>query len=61
MKNLLTLSGVFVLGWFTGMVMVSQDVENGDVVVENDDMYVTAAKSKSHGWSHARVNYKKPQ
>ena len=47
-------------GFIACTVMLGRDVDKGDVVYENDDIYVKADKSKSYGWSWARVNYKHP-
>lgn len=60
MDSMIKIVGGFLLGAVTVAYILGNDVENGDIVYENDDMYVTAAKSKSYGYSLARVNWKKP-
>lgn len=61
MKNLLKVAGIFLGGWFVGAMMEQRDVECGDVIHNGDDFYVKAAKSKTHGWSYAKVVWKNPE
>ena len=61
MKNLGKLAVAFVLGMGTCGVIILSDMDNGEVVHEDDNMYVKASKDKSTGWSFARVNWKKPE
>lgn len=60
MKNVLTAAGLMMAGWIVGTVIIGRDIDKGDVVYENDDMYVKATESKSRGWSFAEVHWKKP-
>ena len=60
MKNLLKYAVVAMIGAISYGVCLRRDVNNGDVVYENDDMYVTSSSSKSYGWSYAEVHWKKP-
>ena len=61
MKNLGKLAVAFVLGMATCGVFIMSDLDNGEVVHEDDNMYVKDSKNKSTGWSFARVNWKKPE
>lgn len=61
MGKLFKYAMIFTAGMIAGNVIIQMDVEQGEVIHEDKDIYVTASKSKSSGWSHARVNYKKPQ
>lgn len=61
MKNLGKLAVAFVLGMVTCDMMIMSNLDNGEVVHEDDNMYVKASKSRSAGWSFARVNWKKPE
>ena len=61
MKNLGKLAVAYVLGMFTYGVIIMSDLNNGEVVHEDDNMYVKASKDRSSGWSFARVNWKKPE
>lgn len=58
MKNLLKYVAAGVIGGIVLQVIISMDVENGDVVYEDDDMYVKTSKSRTYGYSSARVNWK---
>ena len=60
MDSMIKIVGGFLLGAVTVSYILGNDVDNGDVVYEDDNMYVKAAKSKSYGYSLARVNWKKP-
>lgn len=60
MKGIIKTVGIFLVGWIAGTCINNKDVEDGDVVYEDDNMYVKAAKSKTYGYSLARVNWKKP-
>ena len=59
MKSIIKTMGIFLAGMFAGAYVIEKSVNNGDVVYEDDDMFVTAAESKSYGYSFARVNWKK--
>ena len=61
MKNLGKLAVAYVLGMFTYGVIIMSDLNNGEVIHEDDNMYVKASKDRSSGWSFARVNWKKPE
>lgn len=61
MKNLGKLAVAFVLGMVTCDMMIMSNLDNGEVVHEDDNMYVKASKNRSTGWSFARVNWKKPE
>lgn len=61
MKNLGKLAVAYVLGMFTYGVIIISDLDNGEVVHEDSNMYVKASKDRSSGWSFARVNWKKPE
>lgn len=50
-----------IAGFVTATLIVSNNVNNGKVVYENDDMYVRAAENRDDGYSWAKVHYKKPQ
>ena len=54
--------GILLVG--AGMVLqrnwVSNDVEKGEIVHEDENIYVKAEKDKRYGYSRARVHYKKP-
>ena len=58
MKNLLKYVVVGAIGAIVGQMVINRDVENGDVVYEDDDMYVKTSKSRTCGYSFARVNWK---
>ena len=58
MKNLLKYVVVGAIGAIVSQVIINRDVENGDVVHEDDDMYVKTSKSRTYGYSFARVNWK---
>ena len=60
MKNLFRTLGLLAAGMVVGKVLTDRNVEEGDVVYENDDMYVRASNNKSGGYSDAKVIYKKP-
>lgn len=60
MKDLAKMIGVFVAGMVTYGVLLNKDIDKGDIVHEDDDMYVKACKSKSIGYSLARVHWKNP-
>ena len=60
MKKLLMYSAVAMIGAIGYGVCLLCDVNNGDVVYENDDMYVISSSNKSYGWSYAEVHWKKP-
>ena len=60
MKDLGKMIGAFVVGMVTYGVLLSRDIDKGDVVYDGDDMYVKAAKGKGGGYSFARVNWKNP-
>lgn len=61
MKNILKVAGIFMCGWLVGALVTQQDVENGTVIHDDDEMYVKASDSKSHGWSYAKVVWKNPE
>lgn len=61
MKNLFKYATIFTAGFIGGTVYITLEVDKGEVIHEDDDIYVTAAKDKSSGYSYARVNYKHPQ
>ena len=46
MKNLLKYVVVGAIGAIVSQVIINRDVENGDVVYEDDDMYVKTSKNK---------------
>ena len=56
------LKGVLLVG--LGCVLqrnwTSNDIEKGDVIHEDENIYVKAEKDKRYGYSRARVHYKKP-
>lgn len=58
MKNLLKYVAAGVIGSIVSQMITNMDVENGDVVYEDDDMYVKTSKSRTCGYSFARVNWK---
>lgn len=58
MKNLLKYVAVGAIGAIVGQIIINRDVENGDLVYEDDDMYVKTSKSRTYGYSLARVNWK---
>lgn len=60
MKDLVKMGVVFAAGMITYGVMLSRDIDKGDVVYDGDDMYVKASSGKSGGYSFARVNWKNP-
>lgn len=60
MKGIIKTMGIFFVGMIVGGRIIDKSVDDGDVVYEDDNMYVTAAKGKSYGYSFARVNWKKP-
>lgn len=61
MKNLFINGTLFIAGAFFGMYVISDLVEKGEVVYEDDEKFVRAEKSKSLNHSYAKVYYKKPQ
>lgn len=61
MKNLFKLGATFMVGYFVGHMVLVNDIEKGEIVVNEDDKYVKAAKSRTHGWSYAKVHWKNPQ
>ena len=60
MKKLLKYAAAAMIGAIGYGVYLRCDIDNGDVVYENDDMYVTSSPSKSFGWSYAEVRWKRP-
>ena len=60
MKNVLKYAVAAIFGAFCYGVCVCRDVDSGNVVYENDEMYVKSSPSKSHGWSYAEVHWKNP-
>lgn len=61
MKNLCKTIGVFIGGCLAGVVLTQIDVDRGDVVHNDDEKYIKAAKSKAGGWSYAKVVWKDPE
>lgn len=59
MNDLLKGTILFVGGMIALNALRAYSVGTGEVVYENDDMYVRAAKDKSHGYSWAEVHYKR--
>lgn len=60
MKGMIKTIGIFLAGMIANSYIIGKSVDDGDVVYEDDNMYVTAAKGKSYGYSFARVNWKNP-
>lgn len=61
MKNLFKLGATFVVGYLAGQYVIINDIGKGDVVVNDDEKYVRVEKSKTCGWSYAKVHWKNPQ
>lgn len=61
MSKLLKYGAVFMAGVVYSVMMDTKNINDGEVIYDGEDFYVTAAKNRSNGISAARVNYKKPQ
>lgn len=61
MKNLFKTTFTFVAGIVAGFVIIENSTNKGEVVYEDDDIYVRADKTVSGGSSHAKVFYKNPK
>ena len=61
MKNILIGVGLFVGGMYAATYIHGSCVEDGDVIYNDDEKYVKAAKSKTGGWSLAKVVWKNPE
>ena len=61
MKNLFKTAAVFVGGIIAGLVWYETRTNDGEVVYENDDMFIRADKSVTSGQSWAKVFYKNPK
>ena len=61
MGKLLKVAGIFMGGWLFGAWIQQQSIEDGDVVYNDEKMYVKASKDKNLGYSYAKVVYKNPE
>ena len=61
MGKLLKYGAAFMAGVAYSVYVESNNINDGEVIYDGEDFYVTAAKCNTSGDSEARVNYKKPQ
>lgn len=61
MSKLVKAAGLFIGGWLFGAYVQNQDIESGEVIHNDKEMYVKASKNKSMGYSLAKVVYKNPE
>ena len=61
MKTLLALVTGFVGGCAFISWAISENIDDGDVICNNDDFYVKAETDKKYGYGMARVFYKNPE
>ena len=61
MKNLFKTVLVFAGGMLAGLTWYENRTNEGEVIYENDDMYIRADKNAANGTSWAKVFYKKPR
>lgn len=62
MKNLLKVLGIFVAGMVADEILTTKVIEKGDVIYNDDEMYIKATKTRyGDNTKYARVYCKKPQ
>jgi hypothetical protein len=61
MKNLFKTAAWFTTGMIAGIVMIDLHVNKGEVVYNDDDMYIRVEKAVGGGASWAKVFYKNPK
>lgn len=61
MSKLFKYGAAFMAGVIYSVYVESKNINDGEVIYDGEDFYVTAAKCNKSGYSDARVNYKKPQ
>ena len=61
MRNFIKGVAIFFAGAIASNTIKSLLIEKGEVIYNNDDFYVKAAKDKTYGYSLAEVRWKNPE